>query len=143
MTMGKLRAVSIALLLGTATLGLDSLAGHSYVIGTAEAASVRSVVGKPLQQAQDLAAKGDYKGALAAVNQADSAANKTADETKIIDQMRNYVMAKSGNAAVYEQQNASESPAISHTGGRWCRCLGLGPLAGHGSVGTEAGGPRE
>lgn len=101
--MGKLRAFSIALLLGTA-----ALANHSYVIGAAQAAaSVRSVVGKPLQQAQDLAAKGDYKGALAAVNQADSAANKTADETKIIDQMRNYVMAKSGNAAVYEQQIAS------------------------------------
>lgn len=107
MITGKLRAFSIALLLGTAAVGLDGLAGHGYVIGTAEAASVRSAVGKPLQQAQELAAKGDYKGALAAVNQAEAAPNRTADENKIIDQMRNYVMAKSGNAAVYEQQIAA------------------------------------
>src|SRR6185437_7202649 len=103
MITGKLRALSIALLLGTV-----AIADHGYVIGVAEAApAVRSVVGKPLQQAQELAAKGDYKGALAAVNQAEAAANRTADENKIIDQMRNYVMAKSGNAAVYEQQIAA------------------------------------
>ncbi len=108
MTMGKLRALSIAVLLGTA-----ALANHGYVIGAAEAAAVRSVVGKPLQQAQELAAKGDYKGALAAINQADSAPNKTADESKVIDQMRNYVMAKSGNASVYEQLIASGKGSAS------------------------------
>ena len=63
MITSKLRALSIALVLGTAAVG-----GHGYVVGAAHAATVRSVVGKPLQQAQALAAKGDYSGALAAVN---------------------------------------------------------------------------
>ena len=48
-----------------------------------------------------------------------------------------------GMGGIYEKQHAVESPAISHTGGQWRRCLGLGPLATHGSVGTGAGGPRE
>ncbi len=102
MITGKFRALSIALLLGTA-----AVAGHGYVIGEASAASVRSVVGKPLQQAQELATKGDYKGAMAAVNQADAAAGKTPDEAKIIDQMRAYITAKSGSASAYEAQIAA------------------------------------
>ncbi len=102
MITSKLRALSIALVLGTAAVG-----GHGYVVGAAHAATVRSVVGKPLQQAQALAAKGDYSGALAAVNQADAAPGKTADEAKVIDQMRNYITAKSGNASAYEQQIAA------------------------------------
>jgi hypothetical protein len=107
MITGKLRAFSIALLLGTVALGADAVTGHGFVIGEASAASVRSVVGKPLQQAQELAAKGDYKGALAAIKQADAAPKKTPEEEKVIDQMRNYVVAKSGSASVYEQQIAS------------------------------------
>ena len=102
MITGKLRALSIALLLGTMTV-----AGHGYVIGEAAAASVRPVVGKPLQQAQELAAKGDYKAAMAAVNQADAAAGKTADESKVIDQMRAYITSKSGSASAYEAQIAA------------------------------------
>jgi tetratricopeptide (TPR) repeat protein len=107
MITGKFRALSIALLLGAAAFGADSISGHGFVIGEASAAAVRSVVGKPLQEAQALAAKGDYKGALAAIKQADSAAKKTPEEQKVIDQMRNYVVSKSGSASVYEDQIAA------------------------------------
>jgi len=107
MLTGTRRALSVALLLGTAAVAGHAITGHSVVIGTAEAAAVRPVVGKPLQQAQALAAKGDYKAAMAAVNQADAASGKTADESKVIDQMRSYIAAKSGNASTYEAQIAA------------------------------------
>jgi hypothetical protein len=99
--MGTLRAFSVALFLGTA-----AFVGHNYVIGAAHAASVRPAVGKPLQQAQELAAKGDYKAALEQIKKADATPKKTPEEEKVIDQMRNYVVSKSGSASVYEQMIA-------------------------------------
>lgn len=103
MISGKLRALSVALALGTA-----SLSGIVAMTGTAQAqASVRATIGKPLQQAQALAAKGDYKGAMAEVNKAEAVGDKTAAETRVIGQMRDYISSKSGNASVYEQQIAS------------------------------------
>lgn len=105
MIAGKFRAMSVAVLLGTAALCAG--AGHDFVIGEAHAATVRPAVGKPLQEAQALAAKGDYKGALQAIKEAEAVPKKTPEEEKVIDQMRNYVAAKSGNAKVYEDQIAA------------------------------------
>ena len=53
-------------------------------------AAVRAKVGKPLQEAQKLAGEGNYKGAMAKVNEAEAVSGKTAEETKIINQMKDY-----------------------------------------------------
>ncbi|HTO40034.1 MAG TPA: hypothetical protein VL026_03590 [Rhizomicrobium sp.] len=113
MNTSTLRVLSVALLLGTTAFAGHLVTGHSVVIGAAQAASVRPVVGKPLQQAQELAAKGDYKGAMVAVKQAEAATGKTADETKVIDQMRSYIASKSGNASTYEAQIAAGKGSAS------------------------------
>ncbi|MBN9566124.1 MAG: hypothetical protein J0H79_00750 [Alphaproteobacteria bacterium] len=100
-----LQALSSALFLGLAGFGLATTGG-TVLVSTAHAATVRPEVGKPLQEAQDLAAKGKYKEALAKVKQAESVSKLTADENKVIDQMRSYISSRSGNASAYEQMIA-------------------------------------
>ena len=89
----KLRAVATALLLGVVT----AVAGGALTVTPAQAA-VRAVVGKPLQAAKDAAAAGNYSAAIADVRQAESAGGLTAEEQKIIAQMRQYIEAKSGGS---------------------------------------------
>ena len=61
----------------------------ALVVGAAHAAdTVRPEVGKPLQEAQSLIKARKYKEALAKVNDADAAANKTAYENYLIEYMR-------------------------------------------------------
>ena len=98
----KFHALAFALLTGAA-----GAAGAVALPTTAYAASVRPAIGKPLQDAQRLAAQGKMAAALAAVNQADSVPNKTGAESAVIAQMRNYVEAKSGSASSYEQMIAN------------------------------------
>src|SRR6185312_10066018 len=52
---------------------------------------------KPLQEAQSLAGQGNYKAAMAKVNEAEAVSGKTAEETQIINQMKNYIAVKSGD----------------------------------------------
>ena len=94
MTANKLHAVAAAFLLGTATFGAAML-----ITAPAQAA-VRAVVGEPLQQAMALAAKGDYKGAMALVDKASAASDKTAEETSTIGQVKAYIGAKSGDISL-------------------------------------------
>lgn len=96
MTANKLRAVATAFLLGTAALG------GAMVLSAAPAyaAGVRPEIGAPLQAAQSLAAAGNYKAAMAKVEQAEAVSNKTADETAIISQMKQYIGAKSGDVSI-------------------------------------------
>jgi TolA-binding protein len=56
--------------------------------GAAWAQAVRPEVGKPLQEAQQLIKSGKGREALARVNQAESAPNRTANENYLIQQMR-------------------------------------------------------
>ena len=61
----------------------------ALMVGAAQAAdTVRPEVGKPLQEAQSLIKARKYKEALAKVNDADAAANKTAYENYLIEYMR-------------------------------------------------------
>ena len=87
----KLRAIGLALVLGTAA------AAAVGSLSPAEAA-VRAAVGKPLQAAQAAAASGNYTGAMAKIREAESVGGLTAEEQKIIAQMRQYIEAKSGGS---------------------------------------------
>ena len=95
MTANKLRAVATAFLLTTATVAggvmLSSL--------PAAAQSVRPVVGKPLQEAQALAAQKNYKAAMAKIAEAEAATGKTEAEIKIIGQMKEYIATASGDTS--------------------------------------------
>jgi hypothetical protein len=94
MTASKLRAVTTAFLLGTATV-----CGTALVLSTPAAAAVSAKVGKPLQEAQKLAAAGNYKGAMAKVNEAEAIPGKSAEENKIIQQMKDFIAIKSGDTS--------------------------------------------
>jgi tetratricopeptide (TPR) repeat protein len=89
----KLRAVATALLLGVVTV----VAGGALTVTPAQAA-VRAAVGKPLQAAKDAAAAGNYSAAMADVRQAEAVGGLTAEEQKIVSQMREYIEAKSGGS---------------------------------------------
>ncbi|HWF63071.1 MAG TPA: hypothetical protein VN685_00500 [Rhizomicrobium sp.] len=92
----KLRAVATALLLTT-----GAVAGGVMVSSLPASAqnAVRPVVGKPLQEAQALAAQKNYKGAMAKIAEAEAAPGKTEAETKIINQMKEYVASVSGDTS--------------------------------------------
>jgi hypothetical protein len=94
MTASKLRAVATAFLLGTATV-----CGVAMVLSTPAAAAVRAAVGKPLQEAQQLAAAGNYKAAMAKVNEAEAVSGKSAEESKIVAQMKDFIAVKSGDTS--------------------------------------------
>ncbi len=94
MTASKLRAVTTAFLIGTATVSCGAL-----MLSSPAAAAVSAKVGKPLLEAQSLFQKGDYKAAMAKVNEVEAISGKTAEETKIVNQMRDAIAAKSGDAS--------------------------------------------
>ena len=94
MTASKLRDVTTAFLLGTATL-----CGGAMILSAPADAAVRASVGKPLQDAQKLAGEGNYKGAMAKVNEAEAVSGKSPEETKIINQMKDYLAVKSGDTS--------------------------------------------
>ncbi len=94
MTASKLRAVTTAFLLGTATI-----CGAALVLSAPASAAVSAKVGKPLQEAQALANAGNYKGALAKINEAEAIAGKTPEESKIISQMKDFIAIKSGDTS--------------------------------------------
>ena len=89
----KLRAVAMALVLGTAA----AAAAGALMITPAEAA-VRAAVGKPLQAAQAATAAGNYSAAMARVHEAEAVGGLTGEEQKIISQMKDYIAAKSGGS---------------------------------------------
>ena len=88
-----LQAVGIALLLGSATI----LPGAPLSSTGAQAATVRPVVGKPLQQAISLANAGKGAAAMAKIHEAESAGKLTASEQSAIAQTRNFVAVKTGS----------------------------------------------
>jgi tetratricopeptide (TPR) repeat protein len=89
-----LRAIGLALLLGTATATVATLA----VTTTAEAA-VRPSVGAALKAAISMAASGNTGAANAKLHEAESTPNLTAGEQEAISQTRSYIQAKSGGGA--------------------------------------------
>jgi outer membrane protein assembly factor BamD (BamD/ComL family) len=64
----------------------------------AQSTGVRPEVGKPLQEAQSLIRARKYREALAKVNEADAVANKTPNETLLIQQMRGSAASAAGDS---------------------------------------------
>lgn len=60
-------------------------------------AGVRPAVGKPLQEAQSLAASGNYAGAMAKVHQAEAVGGLSSEESRTVDQMKAYISSRSGS----------------------------------------------
>jgi len=96
MIVTKLRAVATALLLTTGAVAGGMMASS---LPAAAQNAVRPVVGKPLQEAQALAAQKNYKGAMAKIAEAEAATGKTEAETKIINQMKEYIASVSGDTS--------------------------------------------
>lgn len=90
MNANTIRAAFWALFLGMAMVAGAGMSGVSPA-----AAAVRPAVGKPLQEAQSLAAAGNYSAALAKVNQAAAVGGLTAEESRVVNQMRAYINSKS------------------------------------------------
>jgi tetratricopeptide (TPR) repeat protein len=90
-----IRAGATALALGTAVV---FVAAVSTTL-PAEAA-VRSVVGKPLNEAKSLAASGNYSAALARVNAAEQVGGLTPEEKSVVSAMRQYIEVKSGTGSL-------------------------------------------
>lgn len=94
MTASKLRAVATAFLLGTAMIS-----GGALIASMPAQAAVSAKVGKPLQEAMALANKGDYKGAMAKVNEAEAVSGKTAEDTATITKVKDFIAIKSGDTS--------------------------------------------
>src|SRR4051812_21909644 len=92
MTVRNLRAVATALLLGAA-----AMAGTTVLSSPPAAAALRASVGKPLLEAQALYNQGNFKGAMAKVNEAEAVSGKTAEESDTIAKMKNAIAIKSGD----------------------------------------------
>jgi hypothetical protein len=86
----KLRAVATALVLGTAALAALSVSAD---------AALRKVVGQPLQDAQSMAKSGNFSGACSKVKQAEGVGGLTAEESRVVKQMKDYVAAVSKGSA--------------------------------------------
>lgn len=96
MTTRTLRAALAAFLLGTAAIGSAALV---TALPAQAAGGVHAAVGNALNEAKALAASGKYKDAMARVNEA-AAAAKTSDETAAVNQMKQYIAVKSGDASI-------------------------------------------
>jgi tetratricopeptide (TPR) repeat protein len=88
-----LQAVGVALLLGAAAV---SPVSTGTFFSSAQAATVRPAVGKPLQAAIALANAGKGTAAMAKVHEAESVGKLTAPEQAAISQTRNFIAAKTG-----------------------------------------------
>lgn len=111
----NLRAIGLALVMGTAAVAAVS----ALTVTTAEAAAIRSAVGKPLKDAQAAAAAGNYTGAMAKIREAESVGGLTAEEQKIITQMKQYIEVKSGGAVVTDSLGAQAKFDADYRAGRY------------------------
>ncbi|HEX3651496.1 MAG TPA: hypothetical protein VHU18_01590 [Rhizomicrobium sp.] len=87
-----LRAVGMALLLGGAAM----LPPVAPLVSTAQAATARPAVGKPLQEAVSLANAGKGAAAMAKVHEAESVSKLTGSEQSLIAQTKQFIAAKTG-----------------------------------------------
>lgn len=79
-------------------IGATFVAGAGIALTAPADAAVRSSVGKPLQEAQSLAASGNYAAAMNKVHQAEGVGGLSAEENHVVSQMRAYIEAKQGGS---------------------------------------------
>jgi hypothetical protein len=92
MNFGPLRAVGLAIFLGTAVVAGANVA----TVTSAEAANVRPAVGNLLKSAISLASAGKGSEAMARVHEAESVPHLTSGEEQAISQTKDYIAAKTG-----------------------------------------------
>jgi len=102
-----LRARAAAIFLGAA------VAGAGLAISVPADAAVRPAVGRPLQEAQSLAASGNYSGAMAKVHQAEAVGGLTGEESHVIEQMKAYVESRENSTS------GAGKLAADYRSGRW------------------------
>jgi hypothetical protein len=89
-----LRNAVAALLIGSATVAVSAVA----LTAPAEAAAARAAVAGPLKEAISAAGAGNFSAARGAVARAENVSNLTSGDHAAIDQVKNYIEAKSGAA---------------------------------------------
>ena len=109
-----LRTALTAVLLGTTPL-LSAM----VFTAPAQGATVSAHVGAALKAAQTLAAAGNYRAAMAKINEAEAAPGKTSDDSAVINQMKQYVGIKSGDAAIGGVAGAKAKFANDYNAGRF------------------------
>ncbi len=110
----RLRTALTAVLLGTTPV-LSAM----VFTAPAQAATVSAHVGAALKAAQTLAAAGNYRAAMAKIAEAEAAPGKTSDDTAVINQMKQYVGVKSGDAAIGGVAGAKAKFANDYNAGRF------------------------
>ena len=107
--------------------GVASVTALAAIAPTPAVAAVRAVVGKPLQAAQSLAASGNYSAAMAKVREAEGAGGLTAEESRVIAQMKAYISSKSGASS------GGGKLANDYRSGRWAAVIADGNEGGLGA----------
>ena len=129
MTASKMRAALTAILLGTATMTAMALPAQAQ-------ATVSARVGAALKEAQALAGAGNYKAAMAKINEAENAPGKTSADNAIINQMRNFVAVKSGDTST--PAGAKAKFANDYNARRWKDVIGAADtLRKHNALGPQ------
>jgi hypothetical protein len=118
MTLKLLQAFGIALAVAGATVVGTGVGPLS----TAQAATVRPAVGKPLQAAISLANAGQASAALAKVREAESVSGLTGSEQSAIAQTRAYIGAKTGAGG--SAVGCKAKFANDYNGGRYHEVVG-------------------
>lgn len=109
MNIRNLRAAAAAFMLGGAVFGATAVSAQT---------TVSSAVGRPLTEARQLADSGKYREAMARLDAA-AAAAKTPAENRTVDQMKQYVAVKSGDASIGGALGAKAKFAADAGAGRW------------------------
>jgi hypothetical protein len=127
MTINKLRAAATAMLLSTVAVGFGGM--------ETQAATVSARVGAALKEAQNLAMVGNHKAAMVKINEAEAALGKTPDDIRIINQMKQYVGVKSGDASIGGAPAAKAKVINDYNAGRYKEAIaGADTLRKYGAV---------
>jgi len=113
MTVRVLRAAVAAVFLGTAAVAT------LVPVVPAQAQTVSAHIGALLQEAQAQAKAGNWKGAMAKTNEAEAAPNKTAADTQVINQMKNFIAVSSGDASIGGAAGAKAKFANDYNAGKY------------------------
>lgn len=122
MTACNLRAALTAFLLGTASIGAAAI-----VTTIPAQAAVSKAVGLAINEARNLAEAKNYKAAMAKVNEAGAAA-KTTEENNVVNQMKQYIAVKSGDASIGGALGAKAKFANDAAAGKWRDVIADGDL---------------
>jgi len=113
MTVRVLRAAVAAVFLGTAAMvALPAAPAQAQ-------ATVSAHVGALLNEANAMAKAGNWRGAMAKVNEAEGQANKTPADTTVINQMKNFIAVSSGDASIGGAAGAKAKFANDYNAGKY------------------------